>query len=247
MRNFLNAVFHNSAVTLFHCTTRQLHYNNLVWRHVNKRSRGKHEDTFTEPHRVLQRAGRFTYFVSSHKGTQRKLQVNINDIKKFHLPDTKGWKIQDKYLKDAANELEIHGIDNKDILLDFLSIESMVQDIIDEKLPKLKYFIIPDWPCMSWYSRLHKLISAEAIKLPNKEDVFINQQNRPLGIFAWDSWLFQRNLTQHACINPTVTMEAQYATHTTNINGTDQETVKPTNQAEIKGRYVIFDDLSMHR
>ena len=28
-------------------------------------------------------------------------------------------------------------------------------------------FVIPDWPCMAWYSPLHKLVTAEATLLPN--------------------------------------------------------------------------------
>ena len=209
MRNFLNEIYNDTSVDVFQCMTRQFCYNDLVWRHVNRRARAKQDDTFTGPHRVLQKVGRFSYIISSHKGGQRKIQVNLNDIKKLHVPNTKEWSINEKYLKEAALELEVPGIDKNKILLDFSSIDSMVQDIIDKKLPKLEYFVIPDWACAAWYKRLHEKITAEAVKLPNQVDLFLNKQQKPLGIFAWDSWLFKVSTFQHVCNMSSIEVQPQ--------------------------------------
>ena len=189
--------------------TRQCCYNDLVWRHVKKRARAKQDDTFTGPHRVLQKVGRFSYIISSHKGGQRKIQVNLNDIKKLHVPNTKEWSINEKYLEEAALELKVPSIEKNKILLDFSSIDSMVQDIIDKKLPKLEYFVIPDWACAAWYKRLHEKITAEAVKLPNQVDLFLNKQQKPLGIFAWDSWLFKVSTFQHVCNMSSIEVQPQ--------------------------------------
>jgi hypothetical protein len=87
------------------------------------------------------------------KGGNRKLKVNINDLKKFNMPDTRTWKIGDKYLKEAAEEFRVPSINNAQVMINFQAIESMIQDFLDDKLPDVEYFIIPDWPCMSWYNR----------------------------------------------------------------------------------------------
>ena len=101
---------------------------------------------------------------------------------------------------------------------------------------------------MTWYVRLHEKITAEAIKLPNEEDLFIDKTNSPLGVFAWDSWLFYRPMATHSCsdnvshanlevqLNPGVPIEK--------FNTTKVGDENPTTVAEIKGRNVIVGDLS---
>jgi hypothetical protein len=117
------------------------------------------------------------------------MQVNVNDIKRFQSPCTKGWSLTDKYLEDAANELQVK-IVNRNVLINFTGMDAIVQDLIDGKLAKLQFFVVPDWPCMPWYQRLHKDVQAEAIRLPQHQDVFVDIKNRQLGVFAWDMWLF---------------------------------------------------------
>ena len=112
----------------------------------------------------------------------------------------------------------------------------------------MEFLVVPDWPCMTWYVRLHEKITAEAIKLPNEEDLFIDKKNFPLGVFAWDSWLFYRPMATHSCsdnvshanlevqLNPGVPIEK--------FNTTKVGDENPTTVAEIKGRNVIVGDLS---
>jgi len=46
----------------------------------------------------------------------------------------------------------------------------------------------------AWYKTLHKQIIAEAVKLPNEEDLFVvknKNQTHNLGKFSWNHWLFE--------------------------------------------------------
>jgi hypothetical protein len=189
MQQCLQNSLSNAVVCALQCATRTFDYNDLVWRFVSRRARSKHEDTFTGPHRVIQPAGKFSYFITSHVKNSRLMQVNVNDIKRFQSPCTKGWSLTDKYLEDAANELQVK-IVNRNVLINFAGMDAIVQDLIDGKLTKLQFFVVPDWPCMPWYQRLHKDVQAEAIRLPQHQDVFVDIKNRQLGVFAWDMWLF---------------------------------------------------------
>ena len=194
MKEFLQNEFLQTIATMTQCKTREFVYNDLLWRHVNRRSRGKHEDTYTGPHRVMQRAGRFSYYITSHKNISRSIQVNVNDMKKFSIPDTTGWRIGKKHFDEAVNELRVE-VKNDEVMISFQRIDAMVQDMIDGKLDHIQFFVIPDWPCMTWYKRLHQEIEAEAIKLKKEEDVLVDGKNRPLGKFAWENWLFARPIS----------------------------------------------------
>jgi hypothetical protein len=174
---------------VFQYATREFQYNDMVWRHVVKRARAKHEDTFTGPHRVLSSLGKFSYQLTSHQNVERKIQVNINSMKKFLVPENKGWKLNEEYFQNAVNELNVE-VRNPEVWINFSALDSFVQDVLDGKLNRSQFFVVPDWPCATWYKRLHRQIKAEAVRLPNKEDLFLDEKNRPLGVFAWDNWLF---------------------------------------------------------
>ena len=189
MSVYLNNEFHHVNMCVMEYTTRVFRYNDLVWRHVNRRARGKQEDTYTGPHRILKRMGTLSYQITSHLKNSRKCQVNLNDIKKFHVPDTTIWKMERNHLEQAAAVMDVR-IKNDVVLINFGAIEAVIQDILDHKIPHVQFVVIPDWPCMSWYERLHQEITAEAVKLPNDENTFVDLKERPLGLFPWDNWLF---------------------------------------------------------
>ena len=63
---------------------------------------------------------------------------------------------------------------NKAVMIDFNSIEALIDDVIDNKLPHIQFMVLPDWPCMAWYKRLHNEVKA----------------GKALGMFAWERWLF---------------------------------------------------------
>ena len=50
---------------------------------------------------------------------------------------------------------------------------------------------------MEWYKLLHEQITVEAFKLPNVEDLFLSEDGKPLGRFAWDHWIL--NEAWRAC------------------------------------------------
>ena len=66
-------------------------------------------------------------------------------------------------------------IKNDVVLINFgaIAIEAVIQDILDHKISHVQFVVIPDWPCMSWYERLHQEITAEAVKLPNYENTLL--------------------------------------------------------------------------
>ena len=172
----LKVKFGEAAICSFDFSVRQFNEYELVWRHVPRRARRKPDDVFTGPHRVMKKLGDYTYRITSHLhcNRRRSLKVNVNDIKKFVIPDTTSWKLNLKYLKHAKEELNCDE-ENLPVFLDFKSLETFTLDSIsDDKSPKL--FVIPDWPCMSWYKPLHDHITAEAIQLEDKPDLFIDEK-----------------------------------------------------------------------
>ena len=174
----------------FDVTVRQFNENELVWRHVPRRSRRKPDDVFTGPHRVLKKLGDYTYRTTSHLHCQRKrsLMVNINDINNFTIPDTSSWKSNPKYLVSAKEQLNCIN-ENLPIFLNFQSLETFnLHSITVDKTPKL--FVIPDWPCVSWYKPLHDCFIAEAVVLPKEPDLFLDANGNALGSFSWKHWLF---------------------------------------------------------
>ena len=176
----------STACPLVH-KERVFHGDELVWRHIPRRSRKKHEDVFTGPHRVLKKMGRYAYKIFSSKAISRTLKVNVNDIKKFVIPDNSKWILNPKFLNPAKAQLNS---ENEPVaLLDFAKLETFTLDSIGKGVTS-KLFVIPDWPCMSWYKPLHDFIEAEAVQLPDKPDLFLDENGNAIGSLAWKHWLF---------------------------------------------------------
>jgi hypothetical protein len=79
-------------------------------------------------------------------------------------------------------------------LIDFSAIDALVLDLLEQKPLKIKHFIVPDWPCAEWYEPLHSRIVAEAVELPDEEDLFVMPGDNSyfsLGKFSWKHWLFE--------------------------------------------------------
>ena len=190
----LKSTTHDCFNCILNYETRIFRFNDLVWRKVPSRKRAKQENTYTGPHRILQRTGTFTYKLTSHLNSNRTLTVNLNDIKSLHIPDTKNWKLNPKYIPQLLADL---GSTETTVtpLIDFTAIDALVLDIIERRPIKVKFFVIPDWPCAEWYKTLHDSIYAEAVKLPEEQDLFVHTHegtNLSLGKFAWSHWLFER-------------------------------------------------------
>ena len=60
----------------------QFQVYDLVWRHVQLRARKKEDDTYTGPHRIIQKLGDYTYLINSHTTKSVLMKVNAEDIKK---------------------------------------------------------------------------------------------------------------------------------------------------------------------
>ena len=119
--------------------------------------------------------------------------VNVNDIKILHPPCTKNWKLNEKYIPQILSDLQSKET-TASPLIDFSVIHALVQDLLDGKPIKFKFFIIPDWPCAEWYKILHDKIIAEAVRLPEEEDLFIQpgkNLNCSMGKFPWSHWIFE--------------------------------------------------------
>ena len=70
-------------------------------------------------YRILAAVGEFSYFITSHLKTSRLLEVNLNDIKKLHVPDARGWTFK---LTDLDAFIYTLGavIRNKAVLIDLI-------------------------------------------------------------------------------------------------------------------------------
>jgi hypothetical protein len=195
----LKNIQHDCFNSLLSYETRTFEYNDLVWRRVPPRKRAKSEDTFTGPHRILNRTGEFTYIITSHLNISRTIMVNLNDIKKLHFPDTQGWTLNPKYIPQLL--IDLNSAERiASPLINFLALDALVLDILEGKDINVKFFVIPDWPCAEWYKPLHQQVVAEAVKLPDNEDTFIlpgKDGNINLGKFAWSHWLFELREDPH--------------------------------------------------
>ena len=190
---------HDCFNSLISYETRTFQYNDLVWRKIPSRKRAKDEDTFTGPHRVLTRTGKFTYNITSHLNIKRTIPINVNDIKILHLPDTRGWQLNPKYVPQLLIDL---GSKERTMspLIDFTAIDALVLDVLEGKETNITFFVIPDWPCAEWYKPLHQQITAEAVRMPDEEDVLIRPGENGaanMGKFAWRHWLFELAKTPH--------------------------------------------------
>jgi len=75
------------------------------------------------------------------------IKVNLNDIKILHIPDTKSWKINEVYLREAIAEL--NAIPKfKKVIFDIINIGALIEDILAKRNLDIQFFIVPDWPCM---------------------------------------------------------------------------------------------------
>jgi hypothetical protein len=189
----LKSTQHDCLNSLLAYETRSFQYNDLVWRKIPARKRAKHEDTFTGPHRILERTGDFTYNITSHTRSKRTMIINLNDIKILHIPCTREWKMNQKYIPQALMDLNSKETQIMP-LIDFSAIDALVLDLLEQKPLKIKHFIVPDWPCSEWYEPLHSRIVAEAVELPDEEDLFVMPGDNgyfSLGKFSWKHWLFE--------------------------------------------------------
>jgi hypothetical protein len=186
----LSMLHHSPVHCVMNYSTRRFHYNELVWRLIPRRRRSKDEDTFSGPHRILNKIGKFSYEITTHLDRNSTMQINVNDLKQLHIPDTKLWRLNPHILEEALEKL---GSSTKklEVLLDYSAIGSLVTDILQGKKLHIRCFVIPDWPCMEWYRPLHEQVTAEAVKLPSEEDLFLSEDGKPLGRFAWDHWIFE--------------------------------------------------------
>jgi hypothetical protein len=179
--------------TILFYETRRYYHNDLVWRAVPARKREKQADTFTGPHRILRQNGKFTYELTSHLDRTGTIHVNLNDIKSLHVPETKGWVLNPKYTNQLLQELGSQETQLNPVI-NFMSIGALVTDLVAGRDLRIKFFVIPEWPCMDWYKPLHQLVEAEAVRLPRNEDLFLianSSKPKPLGTFAWEHWLFE--------------------------------------------------------
>ena len=127
--------------------------------------------------------------VTSHLKRQTTLKLNINDIKRLHIPESSQWDLNEKYFKQALEELQTE-IKIRKVQIDLKSIGALISDIVEGKELNIQFFVIPDWPCMDWYKQLHDKVRAEAIKLPKEEDLFMIG-GKPVGVFAWEHLIFE--------------------------------------------------------
>ena len=107
----------------------------------NTLKRAKCEDTFSGPHRVLGKVGKFSYQVTSHVLTAKTLLVNLNDIKILHIPDCKNWKLNSALIPGLLSELN-----SKETLcepmIDYNSIGALVNDLMTSKQKSLLNFLL---------------------------------------------------------------------------------------------------------
>jgi RNase H-like domain found in reverse transcriptase/Reverse transcriptase (RNA-dependent DNA polymerase) len=161
----------------------------LCYRKVQARARAKHEDWYTGPHMILDRISDYTFIINSHSSKSQLIKVNVRDLKSFVIPDTSQWILNPIYLSSAMQELKLQKKEKPEqIFLDFKNLDKFTLQLISST--RKACFIVPDWPCCAWYKPLHRLIKAEAVKLPQAADLFLDSKGNQLGICSWKNWIF---------------------------------------------------------
>ena len=91
----LKIKYSDSSLAVFDFQLREFEINDLVWRHIPRRSQSKPDDVFSGPHRVIKRVGDVSYMITSKNSSSISNldKVNINDLKTFVIPDSSNWTL----------------------------------------------------------------------------------------------------------------------------------------------------------
>ena len=100
----------------------------------------KDKDTFTGPHRILSQTGAFTYNITSHLKISRTIPVNLNDIKILHVPCTRNWQLNPRYIPQLLQDLNSSAT-SASPQIDFLSLNALVLDLLEGKPMALRWMV----------------------------------------------------------------------------------------------------------
>ena len=113
-------------------------------------------------------------------------------MKQLDILDTSTWLVKCESLEEPLDRLNLNEVDAEELELtiDFQNLETFLLNLLNTEYEQ--FFIVPDLPCATWSKTLHDQVTAEAVKMPNEPDTFVDDKGNPLGNLAWDNWLFYR-------------------------------------------------------
>ena len=119
----------------------QFQVYDLVWRHVQLRARKKEDDTYTGPHRIIQKLGDYTYVINSHTAKSVLMKVNAADIKTFTIPNTSNWKLNPEVLIMAFQQFGFPMPTNLKIVIDFQHLKELTLEMLLSSMMFLSSFL----------------------------------------------------------------------------------------------------------
>ena len=177
--------------------TRVFRVGDLVMRNVPRRSRKKVEMCWTGPISVIKVRSDRTYELWSQSG---EVVAHVNDLKRYVLPDTDGWKQVEEEWIDVVAEWQLGELLWEQSFADLMQVNWNGKEVfsgfpfkwVSEVLTKLAQdkpvfvvLAIPDIKSMAWYQPLHQM-NCHWIEQPRGTvvDVF----GKSVGDFPYKIW-----------------------------------------------------------
>lgn len=117
------------------------------------------------------------------------MKVSINDLKLFQIPDTTHWRLNEKYLQQAKQALQIPTGQRLHILLNFKDLNRLSYLVLS-KFDKGLAIVLPNWPGSLWFKPMAKQLQNKAFKFPNVPDLFVDKFGHPLGELSWENFFY---------------------------------------------------------
>jgi hypothetical protein len=183
---------------------RSLIVGDVVARFIPRRSRTKACDVWSGPMRVVKKTGDRTYSVFTGN---RRITVNINDLKRVAIPSGLGWHVNTYLLESFFLE---HQLDKSSFLVPVSFPEAMrvtwagkrvlvpvaLKEIpailrkFSKDKPEYAVVLVPHLAAEQWFQSLDKA-SAHWCRLPGKANDLVDAFGDPVGCFCFDNWLVQ--------------------------------------------------------
>ena len=182
---------------------RSFKVGDLVSRFIQRRSRGKHEDVWTTPRRVIAKVGDRNYIVTDARGKGRAT-VHVNDLKRVVMSSGLDWTLNKALLCKFLTEWQLEAEDlllfnsfgealsaswaGKKILvpINLRECDAVLKKFTADE-PELVLWVVPHLPGELWFQKLEAL-PALWCKLPGKSGDLVDSFYDPIGTFCFDLW-----------------------------------------------------------
>ena len=176
----------------------------LVMRHIHRRQRTKADDVYRGPMKVIQKKGDRTYIVTDGP---REFTVHVNDLKRYTMPASNGWRVNLQDELEILEEMEIDpdtleavGLDAADLLqMDWsgerihggvhLRETALLYEKFKRERPELLVFVVPELRCEPWLDQMEHEDAVWVQLERSADDALIDRDGNAVGRFPFNLWL----------------------------------------------------------